>query len=69
MDRYVIRDEDNAEFVSVISHKGVETSHDLTKAIIINDLDQAEQLLKYLDEEDYVVEEIEFKVIKTERDE
>ena len=45
MDRYVIRDEDSAEFVSVISHKGVETSHDLTKAIIINDLDQAEQLL------------------------
>ena len=68
MDRYVIRDEDNAEFVSVISHKGVETSHDLTKAIIINNLDQAEQLLKYLDEEDYVVEEIEFRVVDLEKE-
>ena len=72
MDRYVIRDEDNAEFVSVISHKGVETSLEIQKALIIDSLDKAKLLLEYIDfhnVEDYVIEEIEFKVIKTERDE
>lgn len=69
MDKYVIRDEDNAEFVSIISYnRGIETSSDLTKAIIINDLDRAKQLLKYLDNEDYVIEEIEFRIVDLEKE-
>lgn len=69
MDKYVIRDEDSAEFVSIISYnRGIETSLDLTKAIIINDLDRAKQLLKYLDNEDYVIEEIEFRTVDLEKE-
>lgn len=67
MDRYVIRDTDNAEFVSAISHKGVETSLDIQKALIIDSLDKAKLLLEYIDfhnVEDYVIEEIEFKTVK-----
>lgn len=72
MDRYVIRDTDSAEFVSAISYIGITTSLEIQKALIIDDLDKAKLLLEYIDfhnTEDYVIEEIEFKVIETERDE
>lgn len=72
MERYVIRDTDSAEFVSAISYAGITTTLEMQKALIIDKLDKAKLLLEFIDfnnVEDYVIEEIEFKVIKTERDE
>ena len=72
MERYVIRDTDSAEFVSAISYTGITTTLEMQKALIIENLDKAKLLLEFVDFhniEYYVIEEIEFKVIKTERDE
>lgn len=72
MERYVIRDTDSAEFVSSISYIGIVTTLEMQKALIIDNLDKAKLLLEYIDfhnVEDYVIEEIEFKVIEIERDE
>ena len=67
MERYVIRDGDNYEFVKSISNKGVETTKDLTDAMILYNLKSVEILFEYLTfevNEDYMIEEIEFKTVK-----
>lgn len=64
MDRYVIRDKSNCEFLKSIDNKGIETTLKLTDAIIFEDLKQAINLLEFIEDDDYVVEEIEFKVVK-----
>lgn len=72
MDRYVIRDEDNYEFVKSITNKGVETTKELTEAMILYNLKSAEILFEYLTfeiNEDYIIEEIEFKTVKEKEEE
>ena len=72
MDRYVIRDGDNYEFVKSISNKGVETTKDLTDAMILYNLKSVEILFEYLTfevNEDYMIEEIEFKTVKEKEEE
>lgn len=68
MDRYVIRDRDDYSFLKEITNKGVITTHNLTEAIIFYELEKAERLFEYLtsiaDGEDYMIEEIEFKIVK-----
>lgn len=67
MERYVIRDTDDYEFIKAITNKGVETTKELSEAMILYNLKSAEKLFDFLTfeiNEDYIIEEIEFKTVK-----
>ncbi len=64
MDRYVIRDTNNCEFLEMISNAGVKTTDELTDAIIFEDLEQAIKLLEFINDDDFIIAEIEFKFVK-----
>ena len=67
MDRYVIRDADSYEFLKTISNKGVETTKELSEAMILYNLKSAEKIFDFITfeiNEDYIIEEIEFKTVK-----
>ena len=66
---FVLRDTYNCNFLSSITSNGIVTDHNLKNAIMIQDLDKAKTLLEYLDDEDYIIEQIEFKIIEVEEEE
>ena len=66
---YVLRDTHNCTFLSSITGNGIITDHNFKNAIVVNDLNKAKTLLNYIDDDDYVIEEIDFKVIYSREEE
>ena len=66
MDRFVIRDTSNMEFLTSINEKGIITDNDFKKAIIFEELERCEILLEFIDDDDFVIEEIIFNPIAKE---
>lgn len=69
MDRYVIRDTYDMKFLESIDENGINTSIELKKALIFEDLEKAKHLLEFIDDEDFIIQEIEFKDVEVEKDE
>lgn len=64
MDRYVIRNMNTCEFLEMVSNAGIKTTTELEDTIILEDLEKATRLLEFINDDDFVIEEIEFKVVK-----
>lgn len=64
MEIYVIRDNYDIKFLESINGNGITTDYDLKKALIFEDIEKAKKILEFLEDDDYVIQEIIFKDIE-----
>ena len=68
MDRYLLRDSQDMDFIKSIDNTSILTTRDLKEAMIFDDVEKAKALMKYIEIEnehyDLEIVEIEFKIVK-----
>lgn len=68
MERYLLRDSDDMDFIKSIDNTSILTTRDLKEAIIFDDIEKAKALKIYLELEnehyDLEIVEIEFKEVQ-----
>lgn len=64
MERYVIRDSYDMTFLVSINGNGISTDNDLKEALIFENIEKAKKILEFLEDDDYVIQEIIFKDIE-----
>lgn len=68
MERYLLRDSDDMDFIKSIDNKSILTTRDLKEAMIFDDLAKPKALKQYIEIEspsyDLEIVEIEFKVVE-----
>ncbi len=68
MDRFLLRDSQDMDFIKLIDNTSILTTRDLKEAMIFDDVEKAKALMKYIEIEnehyDLEIVEIEFKIVK-----
>ena len=68
MDRFLLRDSQDMDFIKLIDNTSILTTRDLKEAMIFDDLEKAKALRKYIEIEnehyDLEIVEIEFKIVE-----